>query len=106
MVQERETRVDHDIKVSDNAEAARFEITVDGRLAGFAEYRRRPGRLVFTHTEIGDEFEGQGLGSRLVREALDSVRAEGLSIVPLCRFVRRYVERHPEYQDLVAEAAH
>jgi predicted GNAT family acetyltransferase len=94
--------MDQAVEVADNAEARRYEITVDGRLAGFAEYRRRPGQLVFTHTEVGDEFEGQGLGSRLIRGALDSARAAGVSIVPRCPFVARYVQRHPEYLDLVA----
>ncbi|MEU8265666.1 GNAT family N-acetyltransferase [Sphaerisporangium sp. NPDC049002] len=94
--------MDHAVEVTDNPDAKRFEITVDGRLGGFAEYHRLTGRLVFTHTEVDDAFEGQGLGSRLVRYALDSARAEGVSVVPRCPFVARYIERHPEYRDLVA----
>ncbi|WP_248961638.1 GNAT family N-acetyltransferase [Sphaerisporangium perillae] len=91
------------VEVADNPGADRYEITVGGRLAGFAEYRRRPGRIVFTHTEVGDEFEGQGLGSRLIGDALDAARAAGVSVVPVCPFVARYIERHPEYGDLVAK---
>jgi predicted GNAT family acetyltransferase len=97
--------MDHAVEVADNPDASRYEITVDGRLAGFADYHARPGRLVFTHTEVDDEFEGQGLGSRLVRGALDSARAAGLRVVPRCPFVARYIQRHPEYRDLVAESA-
>ncbi|MGW4639264.1 GNAT family N-acetyltransferase [Sphaerisporangium sp. NPDC004334] len=93
------------VEVTDNPDAGRYEVAVGGRLAGFAEYRHRGGRLVFTHTEIKDEFEGQGLGSRLVRGALDAARAAGDPVVPLCPFVARYIERHPEYGDLVAKAA-
>ncbi|GGK68871.1 N-acetyltransferase [Sphaerisporangium melleum] len=93
------------VEVADNPAAARFEITVGGTLAGFAEYRQKPGKTVFTHTEIAPEFEGQGLASRLIRDALDATRAAGRAVVPLCPFVARYIERHPEYGDLVAKAA-
>lgn len=90
------------IEVAHNPEASRYEIRVDGVLAGFADYRLRPGgRIVITHTEIGEEFGGRGLGSTLVREALDSARAAGLTVTPLCPFVAEYIRRHPEYQDLV-----
>ncbi|MDH2428814.1 GNAT family N-acetyltransferase [Sphaerisporangium sp. TRM90804] len=92
------------VDVVDNADASRYEVTVDGRLAGFADYRRKPGKLVITHTEIDDEFEGRGLGSRLVRGALDGAREAGVHVVPLCPFVARYVEKHPEYADLITPA--
>ncbi|MFI6325348.1 GNAT family N-acetyltransferase [Nonomuraea sp. NPDC050556] len=94
------------IEITDNADQSRFEITVDGRLAGFAEYRLLPDRIVFTHTEVADEFEGQGLAGKLVARALDVSRDTGLKVVPLCPYVAKYITRHPEYQDLVAESAH
>jgi uncharacterized protein len=97
--------MDHEIEVRDDPGAGRYEITVDGRVAGFAAYRRVAGRVVFTHTEIGDEYEGQGLGGRLVRAALDASRAAGVPVVPRCPFVAGYIERHPEYRDLVADDA-
>ena len=69
--------------VHDVAERSRFEIHVDGRLAGFAQYRLNdPGLIVFTHTEIDDAFEGRGLGSILVRAALDAARSRGLAVRP------------------------
>ena len=81
---------------------SRFEIHVDGGLAGFAQYRMKdPGLVVFTHTEIGDAYEGRGLGSTLVRAALDTARTRGLAVRPDCPFVRAYIARHPEYLDLV-----
>ncbi|SEF78697.1 hypothetical protein SAMN04489712_10233 [Thermomonospora echinospora] len=89
-------------EISDNTGQSRYEIRVDGRLAGFAQYRQRNGAVVFTHTEVDDEYEGQGVGSALVRGALDDVRSRGAQVVPLCPFVKSYIERHPEYQDLVA----
>jgi uncharacterized protein len=90
--------------VLDVPDQSRFEIHVDGRLAGFAQYRVKPGLVVFTHTEVDDAFEGRGLGSVLVRSALDTMRQRGLSVRPDCPFVRAYVARHPgEYLDLVPE---
>ena len=59
---------------------------------------------MFTHTEVVPQFEGQGLGSRLAKFALDDVRRRGLQVVPVCTFVAGYIRRHPEYHDLVSEA--
>lgn len=88
--------------VVDAPELNRFEIRVTGALAGFAEYRLRPGRIVFTHTEVDSAFEGQGIGSALVRGALDQARERGLRVAPLCPFVKAYIDKHAEYGDLVA----
>ena len=89
-------------QVANNADAGRYEVSLDGEPAGFAEYRLRDGRVIFTHTEVDSAFEGHGLGSSLARGALDDVRNRGLQAVPLCPFIAAYIERHPEYQDLVA----
>ena len=89
------------IEVVDDREKRRFEIRVDGELAGFADYSRRGGRLIFRHTEIDDAFEGRGLGSKLAQGALDAARTAGHGVVPLCPFIASYIERHPDYQDLV-----
>jgi predicted GNAT family acetyltransferase len=90
-------------EVINNTEASRYEIRVDGKVAGFAEYRLRPGKIVFVHTVIGEEFEGKGLGGVLVHNALDAAREAGLTVIPLCPFVAGYIRRHPEYRDLVDE---
>ena len=87
--------------VADNAKAHRFEITVDGKVAGFAAYTREGSTVSFTHTEIDPSFEGKGLGSALARGALDTTRAQGRAVLPFCPFIRGYVERHPEYLELV-----
>lgn len=87
--------------VADNPRASRFEITVDGKVAGFAAYERDGSTVSFTHTEIEPRFEGKGLGSALARGALDATRAGGRSVLPFCPFIRGYVERHPDYVDLV-----
>lgn len=90
--------------VVDDAAAHRFEVRVDGALAGYAEYRRRGGAVAFTHTVVDEAFEGRGLGSVLARGALDAVREEGSAVLPFCPFIRRWIQRHPEYTDLVPEA--
>lgn len=90
-------------QVSDNPQALRYEITVDGGTAGFIDYRKGRGTLVFTHTEVDPDYEGQGVAGALARGALDDVRARGLKMVPLCPFIQRYIDRHPEYRDLVVQ---
>ena len=89
------------VEIVPNPEQDRFEIHVDGQKAGQAEYVRRGDLVIFTHTEIADAYEGQGLGSQLARGALDAVRATGDPIVPLCPFIAGYIGKHPEYEDLV-----
>jgi predicted GNAT family acetyltransferase len=97
------SRVDADVEVVDNPELQRFEARVDGVVAGEIVYRERAdGRLVLLHTEVDEGLEGHGVGGRLVAGALEDVRRRGLTIVPLCPFVRAYLARHPEYADLVA----
>lgn len=89
--------------VTKRSDPDRFEIEVDGQVAGFAEFTDRGDRRVFPHTEIDPEFGGQGLGGKVVRAALEATRDEGLKAVPLCPFVAKYIERHPEFADLAAK---
>jgi len=90
-----------DIQVSQNEAASRYEITQGGRVLGFAEYRPAGEALLFSHTEIEEGHEGQGLGSRLVQGALDNARAQGRQVVPMCPFVAAFMREHREYADLV-----
>ena len=90
-----------DIHVADVPERSRFEIRAGGEVAGFAEYRRRPGLIAFVHTLIDPRFEGEGLASTLVSTALADARTDQLAVLPFCPFVRGYIARHPEYLDLV-----
>ncbi|MEU7646526.1 GNAT family N-acetyltransferase [Streptomyces huasconensis] len=78
----------------------RYEILVGGTSAGFTAYRDRGDRRVFHHTEIGDDFAGQGLASVLVREALSDVRASGKRIVPVCPYVAKFLTKHAEFDDI------
>jgi predicted GNAT family acetyltransferase len=92
------------IEVHFRPEARRFEIEVDGEPAGYTRFHDRDGVRTFVHTEIDSAREGQGLGGRLIREALDQTRAAGLQVVPECPFVRAFIDEHQEYADLVAAA--
>lgn len=78
----------------------RYEILVDGVLAGFTEYLDRDEQRVFYHTEIGDAFAGQGLASRLVRQALTDVRDAGKRVVPVCPYVAGFLEKHDGFADI------
>jgi predicted GNAT family acetyltransferase/glutaredoxin len=89
-------------EVVDAPHASRYELRLGGRLIGLAAYRRRDGRISFTHTEVNESWEGRGLGSLLAAAALEDARRQGLEVVPLCPFIARYIEEHPEYEDLVA----
>ena len=84
------------IVIERNDEDRRYELTVDGEAAGFAEFRTNPGRVTFTHTVVDPEFEGQGLGSRLAKFVLDDAVARGETIVPVCPFIAAYLKRHPD----------
>ena len=85
-----------------NPEESRYEVHVDGVRAGFTHYRTTPEALVFDHTEIDDAYEGQGLGGQLARGALDDVRANGGKVVATCPFIKGWIEKHEDYQDLLA----
>jgi predicted GNAT family acetyltransferase len=88
--------------LADNPAQTRYELVVDGQLAAWAEYRREGKVLRFTHTQVQEAWEGQGLASRLAAFALEDARRQGLRVVPQCPFMAGYVERHPEYADLLS----
>ena len=92
-----------DVQVTDNPARHRFEARVSGdpEDVAVAEYTRRGDVLHFIHTEVPEPFRGRGIGETLAREALDQTRANGLGVVPECRFIRAFIRKHPEYQDLV-----
>jgi predicted GNAT family acetyltransferase len=81
-----------------------YQITVDGVPAGVAQFRVEGDLVVFTHTTVEKAFEGQGIGSALAAAALDDVRAQGKRVVPLCPFIRAWIDKHPDYADLVEAA--
>ena len=87
--------------VRNNAADHRYEVIEDDEVA-FAAYEIDGRTISFTHTIVPRRIEGGGVGSRLIAAALDDVRARGLRFVPQCAFVAAYIERHPEYRDMLA----
>lgn len=93
-----------EVTISDQPDAHRFVIEVDGRPIGLLDYRLDDGQIAFTHAEIDPASEGQGLGSQLAAYALDDARSRDLAVLPACPFVSDYIRRNPEYEGLVPEA--
>lgn len=89
------------VVVRDDPEQHRFEVVVDGTVAGVTQYRERPAGFAFVHTEVDQAYAGRGLGGILVRGALDAMRYRHTSVLPYCPFVLGYIRRHPAYLDLV-----
>ena len=88
--------------VADAPSRQRFEIRDGERVAGFTTYRRRGNVLALIHTEVEPEYEGKGVGSRLISAALETAREDGAMVLPFCPFVRAYIAKHPgRYLDLV-----
>lgn len=87
--------------VRDNKAKSRFELDAGGQTA-FANYRQTPGVVMITHTETPRSLRGRGIASELVKGALDMIRAEGQKVVGACGFVADYLDKHPEYADIVA----
>jgi len=91
------------IEVADAPDRDRYELSIAGEVAGFSAYRARPGLIAFVHTEVEERFEGRGLADRLIRFALEDVRARGLAVLPFCPFVKAFIERHREFEALVPD---
>jgi len=91
------------VSVRDDPLASRFELRVNGVLAGYVSYRDARSGRAFEHTVIATEYQGMGLASQLIRYALDEARATGRNVLPFCPFVRSFVQQHPAYVDLVGQ---
>ena len=90
-----------DVTVTNNPQENRYEATVDGALAGFAEYQLTDELVVMTHTEVDRAFEGRGVGGALARFALDDIRRHGTrKVLPICPFIKVWIVKHPDYADL------
>ena len=91
-----------DFLFSDNSGASRYELRNGGALAARVDYQLQDGVVVMSHTEVLPGHEGKGLGSKIADQALDDARRRGLKVRPVCEFIARYIERHPQYAQLVS----
>ncbi len=87
--------------VKRDEEQQRYVLEIDRQPLGYAQYQEAGEHRIFTHTEIDDSLSGQGMGSRLIRAALDDTRQQGKRIVPECEFVAAYVQKHDDWNDLI-----
>ena len=87
-------------EIVNNRTQNRYELTVDGHLAA-TYYKTADGVITFIHTEVPAELGGRGIGSQLIKGALDQVRAEGLKVIAECPFVKAYIDKHADYADLL-----
>ncbi len=90
------------VTIRNDTAAGVYELYADDELAATTSYVKRGDQIVLPHTVTDPRFRGQGLAGQVVRRALDDARAEGLTVVPSCWFVARYIDQHAEYADLVA----
>jgi hypothetical protein len=91
-------------QVRDNVERKRFEIDLGDGSFAIADYNLLAGKIMFTHTEVPQPHEGEGLGSALIRAGLGAARERGLKVIPICPFFAAYMRRHAEVQDLLDES--
>jgi predicted GNAT family acetyltransferase len=92
------------IEVTDAPGRERYELSIDGEVVGFTDYRARPGLIAFVHTEVAERLQGRGLADRLIRFALEDARTRGLAVLPFCPFVKAFIERQREFEALVPDA--
>jgi len=98
-----ETAMNLDPEIRDNAEARRYELTMDGETA-VVIYNPVAGGLLVTETLVPIPLEGRGLASRMARHVLADLKQRGLVILPTCPFFAGYLKKHPEYAELVHPA--
>ncbi len=90
------------VNITLNPAAQRYEAVVEGHMS-VCEFEDLADRRIFTHTLVAPELRGRGVAEQLVRTALADARAAGREVVPACSYVARFIARHREYQDLLAE---
>ncbi|NRQ51377.1 GNAT family N-acetyltransferase [Aeromicrobium stalagmiti] len=89
--------------VHDNPADSRFEITVDGELAGYVDYRKDGDEYALPHTRVLPQFEGRGIGGQLIAGALTEIASRGGTVLPFCPFVPKVIRDNPEFLELVPE---
>ena len=86
--------------IINNTAKQRYELAVDGHIAA-THYEIADGVITFVHTEVPPELGGKGIGSKLIKGALDRVRTDGLKVIAQCPFVKGWIDKHADYADLL-----
>lgn len=89
------------LTIVDRPDAARYEAFLGEQAVGFVEYRLAGSRRVLLHTEVDPAFEGRGIAGAMARHILEEARAASSRVTAKCPFIRSWLERHPEYDDMV-----
>ena len=92
------------LTVRDNPERHRFEVDLGDGMFAIAEYTLPAGKMMFTHTEVPEAHEGKGIGTMLIRFALDAARERGLKVIPICPFFAAYMQKNADTHDLLDSA--
>ena len=93
---------DLDVKREDGPTGGRYLVTIDGHTAEMTYSKAGTSRIIIDHTGVPDALRGQGAGQALVKQAVEDARAAGIKIIPLCPFAKAQIEKHPEWQDVLA----
>ena len=93
-----------EFEIVQNEDQRRFELVVDDHMAKVTYVMLSPTSIIFTHTLVPFSLKGQGIASYLAKHVLDYARGNELNVIPQCPFIRSYIERHPEYDDLVMKS--
>jgi uncharacterized protein len=89
------------IVIENNTDKQQYEAKLDGKVVAFAEYRPIGTSLMFTHTEVNEDLEGKGVGGQLIRFALEDTKTQSMTVIPMCPFVKLFIQRHKEFIDVV-----
>jgi predicted GNAT family acetyltransferase len=92
---------DETVEREDGASKGRYRLVVDGVEAEMTYSRAGEGLIIIDHTEVPAALRGRKVGERLVRQAIEDARRDGVAIIPLCPFAKAQIGRHPEWQDVL-----
>ena len=90
------------MRVIDNKEARRFEAEVDGHWA-IIEYSVLPNILSLNHVEVEKTLEGKGVATEMAEKVLLQIELRGLKVIPVCPFIKKYIQKHPEWKSIIAK---
>ena len=92
--------MNQEFELIDNTEKKRYEFHTRTEVPR-VEYIKARDKIYLTHTEVPSSRAGRGIGSKLIGAVLEDIKDQGLTLIPLCPFVALYLQRNPEWKQLV-----